>query len=62
MKLQMAEATEEKLEDDERVVDASVEMSDKGAYVEARVENQMKARDLRADLSQYPIWVDIVVT
>lgn len=61
MKQQLAKATKEKLERDDRVVEASIERNDKGIYVEAKVENEIMRGELKGDLSQYPVWIDVVL-
>lgn len=59
MKNELAQASAEKLSKDPRVDAAKVDRNDKGILVRVQATDSLAARDLRGDLSAYPVYVDV---
>lgn len=59
MKHELAEASAEKLRNDNRVESAEAKVNEKGPYVEVEATDVMAARDLKSELSAYPVWVEV---
>lgn len=60
MKESLAKASAKKLENDDRVEWAEVDRNEKGIYIEARAIDRMAARDLKGDLDEYPVYVEVI--
>ncbi len=59
MREQVAEATVEKLENDKRVRSAKIDRNSKGVFVAVDARDRMAARDLKGDLGEYPVYVEV---
>lgn len=60
MKQELAEATANKLREDDRVDTAEIDRNEKGIYVKALCHDRMAARELKGDLGAYPVFVQVM--
>lgn len=61
MERQLAEATADKLRDDNRVDRAEVRENNKGVFVKVTATDRYAKGDLKADLSEYPVYVKVTI-
>jgi len=59
MQSELAKATADKLNKDNRVESAEVEQNEKGVFVNVTAVDRMAARDLKGDLGEYPVYVEV---
>jgi len=55
----MAKAAAEKLRNDDRVETAEVSRNDQGVYVEVEASSRLSAQELKGDLGEYPVYVEV---
>lgn len=58
---EMHEAVAEKLEQDDRVIEAYPDENPKGKLVVAEVRDKVDERSLQSDLHEYPCYVEVVI-